>query len=852
MNSLFRRIRFVVQQRKFERELAEEIEFHRGMLEKEAGAEAARALGPATLMREDARAVWIWPWLESVVQDLAYAARGFRRQPGFALVAIFALACAIGLNTSLFTVFNAVALRPLPVKEPARLVRAYSWTKNPPRGMDNAGGFSLEEFRYLAAHSKSMAGFFVTRQDGAHLENAPVHVEYATGDFFRVLGIEMERGRGFIEEEDRLASPQPVVVLSHAVWQNRFGSDPAIVGRNVHIGEVPFTVIGVAPPEFEGSSPEKTEVWLPLSSALLASDAGWSPSLRREKTCCFEMSGRLAPGIKRSQAAAELSVLSIEYRRQNRDTGDGVVLTGTPPLQKPGRKTGQITAVFVLMFAAVILVLLLACANVGNLLLARAAARRREIGARLSLGASRGRIVRQLLTESLALASCAAALGISLAYLLPGPMFTSVAGAASFRLTPDATVLAYTAGLAMLACLAFGLAPALQATRGSLSEALQARGADGRHRLRGFLLAVQVSLSVVLLAGAGLLTRGIQHARLLDPGFSVQDIGYASFDFPAGATGPRLHAFFQSLDRGLQSVPGFGPFGFAYIEPFSNNRAFTGFRFPGQDEKQTVVVPGNQVSSGYFEALRIRVVAGRAFEPADTARNVVMINQAGADRFFGGDAVGKTLLNGGAKQIVGVVANARTIGLDDVDPTLYTPLASDSTPHLIFHNTPANIAAIQSLARGLDPKVQVRPVPLSENLDRWLAGARMGALIAGMLGVFALALAAIGIAGVFAYAVQQRTREIGIRVALGARPPQVVATVFRSAAVSLLGGLAAGLALALPGSAVIRQYLFGLNRLDPLTYAGVVLTLVIAALAATWLPLRRALRLDPTQALRQE
>ncbi|HUD99182.1 MAG TPA: ABC transporter permease, partial [Bryobacteraceae bacterium] len=575
---LIRRLQYLFRSRRMERDLAEEMEFHRTMVQgdlegsglsaPDAALAGRRAMGASTQMREEARAVWMWPWLESVVQDAVYAARSLRRQPGFALVAIVVLACAIGLNTSLFTVYNAVALRPWPVPDPARVVRVFGFVRNPPKGLDNYRGFSVLEYRYMAEHTRSMAGLFLTRGEaGLLLEQGKARYVFVSGNYFQTLGVGMERGRGFLPEEDRTDAPEAVAVISYSAWQDRFGGDANIIGRRVRMQDSPFVVVGVTPPDFGGTAPERTDLWLPLASmAILYPGDSWAQKfLHDTHSCCGEVSGRLAPGRSREQARAELSLLTAEYSRQVKETSDGVVLAGTALLGSPATK-GEIRAVFGLMFVGVLLVLLLACANVGNLLLARGAARHREIGVRLSLGAGRMRVVRQLLTESLVLAMAAGVLGVALAWILPGPLLRNVAGEVSFRLNPDATVLAYTFALASLACVACGLAPALAATRGSFHDALQQRrgAARGAVSLRSSLLAIQVCVSVMLLVGAGLLIRGIQRARATDPGFAVQDTDSVTIDLPASAyPQPAIRTFYQTLSQSLQELPGGRPFGWS-------------------------------------------------------------------------------------------------------------------------------------------------------------------------------------------------------------------------------------------------------------------------------------------------
>jgi predicted permease len=847
---LLRRLRYLLRRNRADAELAEEMEFHRALLEQQTG-DARRAMGNTTLSREDSRSIWIAPWMESIAQDLAYAARGFLRQPGFTAVAVVALAFAIGINTSLFTVFNAVALRPWSVPEPDRVVRIYNFIKNPPRGFDSVNGFSTGQYRYLAEHSKSMAGLLIARgESGLHLEKSKVRVEYVSGNYFSVLHVGMQQGRGFLAEEDRAAIPQAVAVLGYTTWQDQFGGDPTVVGRLVKLEETPFTVVGIAPPDFGGTSPERTNLWLPVAAmSVLYPNEQWVRDLQRDPNfCCTDVAGRLAPGISRKQAQVELSLLSADYKRSIHEESNGVLLSGTPILQKPGRKVSKIYAAFALMFAAVMLVLLLACANVGNLLLARAAARRKEIAVRLSLGAGRRRIVRQLLTESLFLAAVAAALGIGLAFVLPGPLFTRAVGEVSIRLQPDATVLVYTCGLALLSCVAFGLAPALHATRGTFQETLKQGAPSGaRMTMRGVLLSVQVAISVILLVGAGLLVRGIGRARTHDPGFAIEGIASVTLEFPANAYhGARMSAFYDQLSQGLEGVR----FGFTTLEPLGNSKNVEGMTLPNG---QTAAVLHNSASARYFDVLRIPIVEGRNFTAADAGAPVVLVNQAMARRYFPGEsALGKSILLGKPRQIVGVVRDAHTWGLDDVEPAIYHPADPASAPRLLMAGTPANLAAVEALVKRLDPRVQVELNTLSANMDRWLSTSRIGAEVAGLLGLLALALASIGVSGVFAFAVQQRTLEIGIRMALGARPSQVMRVVFGWAVRSLGIGLAFGLAGAIAASKLIQQYLYGLSPLDAMAYGAAILVLAGAGLAATWLPTRRAVKLDPVQALRFE
>jgi predicted permease len=829
---IFRRLKYWLRARRNYADLAEELESHRAMLE------GRGAMGNTTLAREDARAVWIWPWLESIMQDLRYALRNLRHQPGFATIAILTLACAIGLNTSLFTVFNAVAIRPWPVPDAGRVVTILELNNR-----HQPFGFPLEEFQYLRAHSQTFSGMLATL-GGPHvkIDDGKALSSWVSGNYFSVLGIGMQLGRGFRADEDVVDAPQPVVVVSYKFWHNHLGADPHAVGQQLRIEDVPFTVVGVTGSDFYGTSPEVVDLYVPMAAMpLLRPHEEWLMSfLHNPGFCCSTVAGRLAPGVSRAHAEAEVAVLHQQFRARNHEESHGVLLRGTAFLMNDTPEMAF--PVFFLMFLAVTLVLLMACANVGNLLLARAAARQREISVRLSLGASRARVIRQLLTESLVLASAAGALGVAAAYWLPTVVFHAMMGdALSVQFVPDSVVLAYALALSMATCIFFGLAPALHGTR---SGAIRSRFA-----LRSVLLTAQVALSVVLLVGAGLMTRGVRKARAQDPGFTISGVSIAQFDLPATAyDAARSLAFFAQLIRDLdgQTV------GLTYLAPLGGNRVVTSFWLPGETRRQGRMVAMQRVNGGYFDVLGIPVVEGRNFEPADTGRSFVLVNQTLARRFFDGHALGQTLVNGEPVEIVGIVKDAYTAGLDEISPTVYFPINADSIPTVLFRSTPGAADRISSVARQIDARAGTTFTPLSSNLDKYLQASRAGAAIAEGLGGFALALATIGMFGVFAYWVEQRTKEIGIRMALGARPKQVIRLVLGSSSRAVLIGLALGFAGAAFVSQLLRKLLFGLSPFDPVAYAIVALLLASASLAATFFPARRAITIDPMSALRCE
>jgi putative ABC transport system permease protein len=511
------------------------------------------------------------------------------------------------------------------------------------------------------------------------------------------------------------------------------------------------------------------------------------------------------------------------------------------------------------MFLAMTLVLLLACANVGNLLLARAAARRTEIAVRLSLGSSRGRLVRQLLVESLTLACAAAAAGLAVAWTVPAAIVARMIPDNALVVNPDLRVCAYTAGLAVLACLVFGLAPALHATHGQIAGALKREGPFGgsRFRLRSLLLAAQVAISVILLISAGLLVRGLQRAQHQNPGFRIDRVTVVTLELPAAAySGERARTFTSQLQNALAQADGMPATAITNDAPMANSHSFTSMRRSGETPDRERMVQMHQVTGGYFEVLGIPLIAGRNFTRDDVARNVVLLNETAAHSLWGAEnPTGKTIDSNEKKwEVVGVVRDAYTTDLGMIQPTIYWPMTgSFGVPQLLIADSSATTKdRLAAIVHQLEPKGRLAFMPLTENLRSRLEPAKYGATLAGALGLLALALASIGMSGVFAYMVRQRTREIGIRMALGAHPAQVVRLVLTTNLRALAWGLGVGLAGALAVTRLLQSMMNGVNPFDPLAYAGVFALLIMAVAAASVLPARRAARVDPITALRWE
>lgn len=860
MGRLFRRLRYWFRQDDHEAALAEELEFHRAMKQEDLEAEglapaharfaARRAMGNVTLAREDSRAQWIWPWLESVWQDTRIAVRALLRQPGFTLLSVVVLGVAIGLNTSLFTVFAGAALRPMTgVTDPDGLAVVSGRVPQVPNLLS---GLSIPEFEFLAART-ARADLAAERRTVVTLDSGAgtrtVTALFVTGNYFDLLGAGLQHGRGILTVDDARGAGEAVVVLSHVLWQTQFGGDPSAIGRRVRVAGQLHTVVGVAARDFGGAE-GRARVWLPLASlpALLPNDIG----LGDPEVCCVEVYARLDEGVTRTQLATELDALSARFRASAGQDTRSIVVGGTQALR--GRRgDGAGLAVVGVLFLGVTMVLLLACANVGNLLLARAVARRNEIGVRLSLGAGRGRLIRQLLTEGMLLALTAGGAGLAVAAWLPRFVIDEVVGeAAPFDIDLDGMVFVYAALLAGLACVASALAPALHATRGDIAASLKGTAAALRLPLRSVLLGAQIAITVMLLASAGLLLRGVAAARDMDLGYAIEDIDEVMVRLPQPEyDAVRVQALVPELSTALDAA------GFTRVALAAAGVTTEEARVPGAPADRTRPVQRFDVSASYFSVLDIPVVAGRSFTDADRNRGLVVVNEAFARQFWGGDdAVGRAFVaNDRALEVVGVARDARLLGLDPAPPIYFQPLAGPRGPLfpvLLVRRQSADIDDLSALIKRVEPRAEVISAPMRNRLDFELSALRLAPLAASGLGLFALGLATVGMFGVFAYAVRQRSREIGIRLALGARSRDLIRGVLSTSARAVVYGLGAGVLAAVGASQLLRGSLYGVSPLDPLTYASVALVIAAAAMVASYAPARRAVNVNPVSLLREE
>ncbi|HKY26804.1 MAG TPA: ABC transporter permease [Pyrinomonadaceae bacterium] len=811
--------------------------------------------------------------MDTIWKNITYSVRMLLKRPGFTAVAVIAIALGIGANTAIFSVVNTVLLRPLPFEKPEQLIYLSTEQRNQPT--EDTGTFSVPDLldvrdrattlKYVASYQRS--GTIVTEGgEPERLIGAAV-----TADYFPLFGVKPILGRFHTREEDQPGAA-PVIVISHSLWQRRFGGDPNIIGREVTIGGK-TTVIGVMPPGFEFPlRDDNQDYWEPMFAAAFLNKK--TRETRDERF--LQVVGRLKDGATIEQAKAELDNLSRQVEQQFPITNTGLIFDAVSVHEEITR---EYRSALLIMLGAVGLVLLIACANVANLQLARATARKREIAIRAALGASRGRIAGQLLTESLILAIVGGAAGLLLAawgldvLVKYGP--PDVPRLQEVQL--DNAVLGFTAAVSVITGVIFGLLPALHASRsgpgGALKEgAFGSTDAGSRSRMRSALIVVEVAFSLMLLVGAGLLINTFVRLLKTDAGFDPR--GVLAMDIPLSRTKypkpeQQLAAFQQLLEQ-MKSIPGVRDVSVVSNVPFSDFDTELSFNIEGKPPYR----PGEELAAddttagpNYFRTMNITLLRGRDFSNQDTTNtpHVMIVSNAFARKFLPGEEpIGKRILMDGdgqpPREIIGVVNDVRRNGLDiDVEPEMYVSYLQSPTRRLnIMLKTdapnPAQMATTaRETIRAFDPNQIIwRTQTLDEMVSKSVAPRRFNMMILGVFAGVALILAAVGLYGVMSYSVNWRTNEIGIRMALGARASDVIALVVREGMVLTLIGLAIGLAGALIFSRIMTSLLYGVSARDPLTFAGVSAVLLFVALVACLIPARRATKVDPLIALRAE
>jgi putative ABC transport system permease protein len=813
--------------------------------------------------------------MQTLWQDLRYGARMLMKKPGFTLIAVVTLSLGIGANTAIFSLVNTILFRPLPVREPYRLVAVFPAIQR----TGEPQSFSYPNYVDVRDRNDVLSGLLAYQMVAVSLSrngnNEIIWGYLATGNYFDLLGVKAALGRTFTPEDDRQAGAHPVAVLSYACWQKRFGADRNIVGQTVLLNNQRYTIIGVAPPRFIGTEIiYAPEIWVPMMMAGQI-DPG-SRLLEDRGTAQIFCVGQLKAGVSPAQAESALSNVMAQLGREYPKENEGLRIMLTPPgLIFPTFRTPVIGFAGALMLT-VALVLLVACTNLAGLLLARAAGRSKEIAIRLSLGASRARLVRQLLTESLLLALAGGVVGALLAVWLIGLVMAfkpPVAFPLLMDLQPDWRVLSFTVILSMLTALLFGLLPALQATKPELVPALKDESALGgyrRSRLRNSLVVAQVALSLVLLVAAVLVVRSLQHVQVMSPGFNPENVVALTMSLRLqGYDESKGRQFQQQVIERVQTLPGVKSAAITNLLPLSLSRTDRYVFIEGAPLTRGAQTPSSlysYVSPGYFQTMEIPVVEGRALSEWDRADapKTVVINETFARRFWPGqNAVGKRFRSDSADsppvKVVGVVKDGKYLSLgENPQPFFYLPLLqNDADPTTLLVRTTGNPNAAIALLRGevlkLDPTMPLVEVKtLTEHMSLSLFPLRIGAAVVGSFGLLALLLVAIGVYGVTAFAASQRTREIGIRMALGARGADVLRLILRQGLMLMLIGVGLGLGGALLLARLMSSMLYGVSATDVATFVSVTALLGIVVLLACWIPARRATKVDPMIALRYE
>ncbi|HEX6719261.1 MAG TPA: ABC transporter permease [Pyrinomonadaceae bacterium] len=802
--------------------------------------------------------------MDSIIKDIRYGFRSLLKRPGFTVIALVALALGIGANTAIFSLVNAVVIQPLPFPDPDRLVWVFGNIRNGP----NRASISPPDFLDYRSQNKTFEQFAAsgTLPGAVNLtgsgEPERLTASIVTGNYFDTFGVAPSLGRAFTLENEKPGQDQ-VVVLSDTLWQKRFGGDPEIINKTIVLDGKSYEVIGVMPASLR--LPQAAELWIPINF-------DGPPEMKWRKAHFLRPVGRLKEGVTLAQAKADTDRIAAQLEQQYPDSNTGWSLR---LLSLREQLVGSSRTMLFILFGAVGFVLLIACANVANLLLVRAAARQREIALRTALGASRFRIVRQMITESLLLSIIGGALGAVLATWGVELLVTLSEGniPPTAKVKIDATVLAFTFLISVFTGLLFGLAPALRTLKVNLIDSLKEGvrgGAEGsfRNRTRSLLVVFESAVAVMLLIGAGLLIRSLIELQRVDPGFDANnvltmrlDLARKKYDTPEKAS-----SFFQQLETRVSSLPGVQAVGFITDLPLSGQLSDIPFTVEGRPP----VRPDQQfdgdfrlVNEKYFSALRIPLLRGRNFTEQEIRQSakVLIVSQQLVDTVFPNEeALGKRLINmmsGEPYEIVGIVGDIRHNSLGAPPfPTMYFPTWNNGRENLVIRTQGDPLSIVGSVRKevlALDPDQPIADVKkMSDWVDSSVASPRYRTTLLGLFAALAMILAATGIYGVMSYSVAQRTHEIGVRMALGARRVDVLKLVVRQGMILTLVGVVLGLVGAFALTRVMSTLLFGVTAKDPITFAVVAVLLFAVALVACFVPARRATKVDPLVALRYE
>jgi predicted permease len=932
LRELVRRLRMLVHRRQFDADIEEEMRLHvemreqqqiqSGMTADEARHAALRRFGIPTLLAEKSHTAWGWRWLEELIQDTGYGLRLLFRNPSFTAVAVLTLALGIGANTAIFSLIDAVMLKMLPVEKPEQLVllswvapgwpyMIHSLTGDSDRdksGRSTSTSFSYPIFEDIRAHAQTFSGVLALADAervnvGVSGEAGVAQSQLVSGDFFSTLGVPASIGRTITPPDDEPGA-NPVATISYSYWIRRFGRDPQILGKTVTVNGVGFTLVGVAAPEFFGVQPGASlDIWLPLRSQPLI-DPDWIAYATPSEVSRFTarddwwvlIVGRLKPGQSEQQARAALDVIvqressGIQKPPAKRSLDEALEAPKvrlTPAGGGLDELRSEFSEPLFILMCVVGLVLLIACANVANLLLARAASRQKEIAVRLALGGGRARLIRQLLVESILLALSGGAVGVFLAYFASGillKLMSSGREPITLHVAPNLVVLGFTAAVSVLTGILFGLAPALRGTSLDLTPALKegaarivaaiAHASGRRQRLSKALVVVQIAVSLLLLITAGLFVRSLTNLENENLGFDRRNVLLFTIDpTQAGYHADRLSTFYEQLRKRIREIPGVRCASFSRHGLINSGVSIIGFSLQGFPPKigrhDNGTVHANFVGPEFFETFGIPLLLGRRIEEQDsaTAPKIAVVNHAFAQEYFEGqNPIGHRFGFGDQKTssdivIVGLVGDSRYDKLrDDPPPTVYVPYYQHmkELEAVSFSVRTAGDPkdwmgevgrAVQELDRNLpifDVKTEV------EEINQATLQERLFAQLSGFFGILALALASIGLYGVISYAVLRRTSEIGIRVALGAERTKILQMVLREAMILAVLGIAVGAPVAFVLSGFVGSLLYGLRPTDPLTVAFATIALLFVGFLAAYFPARRASRIQPVIALRYE
>jgi predicted permease len=826
--------------------------------------------------------------METIWQDIRYAIRTLLNKPGFTAVAVLSLTLGIGANTTIFTLVKAVFLQSMPVKDASRVVYIYS-TQRAKDGSEMPPYMPSSYPNSLDYREKNdvFSSLSIVQFTGASIDidgkpAGGAGINLVNWDFFETLGVQPFMGRFFSPEEDKTPGARPVVVISYGMWNAELGARQDVIGQTIKLNDHEFTIIGVAPRNFRNVGALGTSAtWVPMmmhEQVMTGPIKDWYP--RRSYRMVF-MVARLKPGVSLGQAKESMRALGLNLEKEHPVENSGRY-TNLVPLDQtnvPAAQRGLFVRAGALMSVVVGLVLLIACGNVANLLLARATTRRRELAVRLSLGASRTRLIRQLLTESLLLGLAAAGLGLAcaawardlLAWLLPGGLPTNL----DFSL--DKRVYFYTLGISVVATILFGLIPALQATKAGQLMAMKDRSdapsATGRwYGLRGALVMTQVALSLIALVGSGLFIHSLRNAQQMDPGFEVKHEVFVFLPPLQRNTPQQAEQFYRDAVDRVRAMPTVVAAGISSTPPFGgtiqSNIIPEGL--DTSDPRNGRLTPMIMTEPGYFSAAGIQLINGRDFGDIDSSSSpkVVLVNQALADLFWKGqNPVGKHVYfhsqdgSDWTPEVIGIVKTVKyaTLG-EPPQPLIYGTMRQQFIPNAVLYvrmagDPGAAIPSVLTAVQSIDPKLQVRQgnaQTVSQRMTNMLFQARVGAQLLGGFGSLALILAAMGTYGVMSYSVSQRTHEIGIRMALGAQKRDVMQLVLGNGMAMVLGGVAAGLMASVFLTRSVSSLLYGIENYDLISFSITSAILIIVALAACYIPARRAMRVDPMIALRYE